>query len=328
MSEAPSLPGYPDPLASWYENAGVRSGVRRMLRAEQEHGKVFFPAGLVPHLGHEEVRALPPGHVRGLTIRHLYQFLLSTTHLETRIVNRAAELIATGRSGLDLPARVRLDAFKVYCDEGYHALYSLDVVDQVAAVTGIPIPPCDYGGLVGQVIDTGRRLLPGEPRLAALLQVVVFETLITAVLNEVPNDSSVVSTIREITRDHARDEGRHHRFFAAFLHELWAQLESSLRAPVAFAMPALIGRCLDWDVGPVRSSLRLAGLDEAAVERILHDCYTGADGQDRKRRITHSTVRLCESAGLLAIAGVEEEFAAHGLLDPGRSATDRSAIDR
>ncbi len=100
-----------------------------------------------------------------------------------RIVNRAAELIATGRCGLDLLARVRLAALKVYCDEGYHALYSLDIANQVATATGIPIPPCDYGGLVGQVI------------------------------NEVPNDSSVVSTIREITRDHARDEGRHHRFF-------------------------------------------------------------------------------------------------------------------
>jgi hypothetical protein len=314
-------------LASWYEKAGVRGGVRRLLRAEQEQGKVFFPAGLVPHLGHEEVRELPPGRARDLTIRHLYQFLLSTTHLETRIVNRAAELIATGQSGLDLPARVRLDAFKVYCDEGYHALYSLDLADQVATVTGIPIPPCDYGGVVGQVIDIGRRLLPGEPRLAALLQVVVFETLITAVLNEVPNDSSVVSTIREITRDHARDEGRHHRFFGAFLHELWTQLESSLRAPVALAMPALISGCLDWDVGPVRSSLRLAGLDEAAVERVLHDCYLGAEARDWKRQVASATVRLCESAGLLAIAGAEEEFAAHGLLDPRSSTTGRSAIE-
>ncbi len=317
MSKSFSPLGSPDALASWYESAGVRTGTRQMLRTEMEDGKVFFPARLVPHLAHDEVRSLPPERSQELTIRHLYQFLLSTTHLETRIVNSAAELIATGRSGLDLPVRARMDAFKVYCDEGYHALYSLDLADQVTAVTGVPIPPCDYGGLVGQVSETGRRSLPGEPRLAALLQVVVFETLITAVLNEVPSDTSVVGTIREVARDHARDEGRHHRFFGAFLHELWAQLDTSLRAPVARAMPALISDCLSWDVAPVRVSLRLAGLGEEAVDRVIQSCYLGPPAGHRKQQICRATVRLCESAGLLDIPGAEEEFAAHGLVGSG-----------
>lgn len=315
MVDRSAQPGYPDPLASWYRTAGVRTGARRLLRAEMEQGKVFFPARLVPHLAHEEVRSLPPGRLRELTIRHLYQFLLSATHLETRMVNRAAEMIATGGSGLDLCERIRLDAFKIYCDEGYHALYSLDLAEQVSAATGIPVPPCDYGALVSRVTELGHRLLPGEPRLAALLQVVVFETLITAVLNEVPADSSVVGTVREVTRDHARDEGRHHRFFGAFLHELWAQLDTSLRAPAALAMPALMTGCLSWDVEPVRGSLRLAGLHEQAIERVVRDCYLDPETDDRKRRICQATVRLCASAGLLAVPGAEEEFAAHGLLE-------------
>src|SRR5215831_4171220 len=117
MSNGFAPPGGSGALASWHESAGVRTGTRRMLRTEGEEGKVFFPAGLVPHLAHDQVRSLPPERSHELTIRHLYQFLLSTTHLETRIVNHAAELIATGRSGLDLPVRTQMDAFKVYCDE-------------------------------------------------------------------------------------------------------------------------------------------------------------------------------------------------------------------
>ena len=123
---------------------------------------------MVPYLAHDEVRLLPPGRQRELTVRHLYQFLLTTTHLETRMVNRAAEMIALGQSGVELPVQVRMDAFKVYCDEGYHALYSLDLADQIAAVTGIAVQPCDYGGLVTDVAEAGRRLMPGEPRLARL----------------------------------------------------------------------------------------------------------------------------------------------------------------
>jgi hypothetical protein len=97
--------------------------------------------------------------------------------------------------------------------------------------------------------------LPDEPHVARLVQVVVFETLITAVLNEVPSDQSVVSTVRSVLRDHARDEGRHHRFFAAFFHEFWAQLSPSVRSRLARVLPVLIRDCLDWDINPVRSSL-------------------------------------------------------------------------
>jgi hypothetical protein len=249
-------------------------------------------------------------------VRHLYQFLLSATHVETRIVNRAAEMIATNRSGLDLPVPVRLDAFKIYCDEGYHALYSYDLADQIAAVTGIPIPDCDYGGLVTRLEETGARLLPGEPRLVALLQVVVFETLITAVLNELPNDTSVITTVRDLMRDHARDEGRHHRFFTAFLHELWAQLDPSLRRPVALMLPAFIRACLLWDIDPVRTSLTLAGLDGPTADQVVHDCYRGEQGITRIQEICQATLRACQSAGVLDVPGARDEFAAYGLI-PG-----------
>jgi hypothetical protein len=266
----------------------------------------------VPYLRHEAVRGLPHGLRWELVIRHLYQFLFATAHLETRVVNRGAERIANGRAGLDLSLSDRLDAFKVYCDEGYHSLYSLDLADQVASVTGVAVPPWDYGGLVERLERSGQRLLPGEPVLAQLLQVVVFETLITAVLNEVPPDTSVVTVVRDVTRDHARDEGRHHRFFTRFFHSLWSQLDGSRRARVAAAMPSLIHDCLAWDVVPVRSSLLLAGLDEHTARSVVGDCY----GAARIAGVARATVRMCESAGVLDVPGAREEFAARDLL-PG-----------
>ncbi|MGH3992251.1 MAG: diiron oxygenase, partial [Pseudonocardiaceae bacterium] len=269
------------PFDTWYETAGVRSGFRRLFRDETDAGKVFFPARLVPYLAHEALAQATPQQQRELTIRHLYQFLLSTTHVETRIVNRAAERIANGRAGIELAMSVRLDAFKVYCDEGYHALYSLDLAEQIARETGIAIPPWDYGGFVDRLEQTGSRLLPDAPHLVSLLQCVVFETLITAVLNEIPPDPTVLTVVRELTRDHAQDEGQHHRFFAGFFHELWHQLDPCLREPIAHALPALIRACLTWDVEPATSSLLLAGVDPAAAREVVHDCYDGDVGLDR-----------------------------------------------
>ncbi|MGW1516626.1 diiron oxygenase [Streptomyces sp. NPDC002287] len=306
----------PGPLDRWYETAGVRGGVRRIFHAEAEQGRVFFPDALVPHLAHPEVKSLAPERIREVSVRHLYQFLHATTHLETRVVNGAAEPVANSNSGLHFPTALRMDAFKVYCDEGYHALYSLDLADQVAAVTGIAVPDVDYGGFVTALQDTGRRLLPEDPVLAGQLQAVVFETLITAVLNEVPQDPTVVSTVRELMRDHAKDEGRHHRFFSAFFLELWARLDGRRRVLAARALPAMIRAALDWDLEPVRVSLRLAGLDEERIEAVLADSYGGSAGVDRIQTISRSTLRLCAQAGAFDLPGVTDAFAAYGLRAP------------
>jgi hypothetical protein len=309
------------PFDRWYDTAGVRSGVRRMFADETDGeidaGKVFYPQHLVPYLAHEALTELTEAQRRMLTIRHLYQFLLSTTHLETRIVNTTAERIANNRAGLDLPNAARLDAFKVYCDEGYHALYSLDLADQIAAATGVAIPPWNYGGFVDRLEETGRHLLPGEPELVPLLQTVVFETLITAVLNEIPNDPSVITVVRELTRDHAKDEGHHHRFFARFFHELWANLEPRLREPVAHTLPALIQACLTWDVEPVHRSLTMSGVDSPTADLVVADAYaeSGANAD-----ICRATVRTFRSAGVLDVPGAEEAFAAHRLLTPSATA--------
>jgi hypothetical protein len=299
------------PFDRWYENAGVRSGVRRMYTEEAEHAKVFYPQDQVPYLAHEALADLPAAARREVTIRHLHQFLLSTTHLETRIVNTTAERIANGRAGLDLPNAMRMDAFKVYCDEGYHALYSLDLADQIATVTGVAIPPWDFGWFVDRLEETGQKLLPDEPALAPLLQTVVFETLITAVLNEIPNDPTVVTVVRDLTRDHAKDEGHHHRFFATFFHELWTNLDRHLREPVAHTLPALIHACLTWDVEPVRASLLMSGVDRATADEVVADAYASSGADPHTCR---ATVRTFRSAGVLDVPGAEEAFAAHGLI--------------
>jgi P-aminobenzoate N-oxygenase AurF len=309
------------PFDRWYETAGVRSGVRRTFHKSGE-GKVLFPARLVPHLAHPAVAALPEERRELLLQLHLYQFLMATTHLETRVVNVGAERIANGRAGLDLSAAMRMDAFKVYCDEGYHALYSLDLADQIAGSTAVPIPDWDFGGFVDRLAAAGRALLPDQPVLAQLIQVVVFETLITAVLNEAPAEPDLAEPVRVVLRDHARDEGRHHRFFSGFFHELWTGLDPSLRPRVARLLPALVEICMTADATPARAALLLAGLGEETAQQVMHDCYGAAADPGRIAEIARGTVAMCRSAGVLDVPGALEAFADHHLLPaPGPTPT-------
>ncbi|MEU6683558.1 diiron oxygenase [Streptomyces sp. NPDC046832] len=302
------------PLDGWYDKAGVRTDPRRVMARELEEGKTLFPHTLIPYLDHPLVAALEPEERYRITARHLYQYMQFTMHFETSVVNRAAERIANGTSGLPLPAATRLDAYKIYCDEAYHALYSLDVVEQVSGATGVAVPDYDFAPFLERLDGLGASVMPGETILVQLLQVVVFETLVTSILKDIPKDQTVVGTVREVVRDHAQDEGRHHAYFAAFFKELWHDLSPALRERASRCLPELVSRSLTPDLVPVRGSLRAAGLDEAAVSEVLADVYAPDKTRDGIRASARHTFQLFESVGVLDVPGARDSFMSAGLL--------------
>jgi hypothetical protein len=327
------------PLAGWFERAGVRhdphhlvadlhapsvvpgggnpigdteaSGIEAQLRA----GKTFFPLALMPHLTHPIVQALPPDRMRALAARHLYQYLTFTAQFESQVVNRATAQIAAGDTDIDLPIGARVDALKIYTDEGWHALCSLDLVAQLAAATRIPALPYDFRPYLARLDAVGADLLPGRPLLAQLLQVVVFETLVTSILSAVPADPTVLDVVRETVADHARDEGRHHAYFSAFFRELWAGLATSERTAAAQCLPQLIRRSLEPDLTATRATLLAAGLGPQRADTVLADSFPAEGrGAEIARSAKHS-IRLFRNCGVLDVPGGRDAFASAGLLD-------------
>ena len=302
-----------DPLLGWYEQAGVRHQQRRVLHEDRERGLMPFPEKDIPYLANGTVAALPAAERRALVTRHLYQYLLFTVHLETRVVNRGVAALAHDQIGYPVPPATRLDALKIYTDEGYHALYNLDVVQQIERATGVAALPYDFQPRLDRLDRTADRFLPGHPGLARLLQVVIFETVITSILAEVPHDPTVFRVVRTVVADHARDEVHHHAFFARFFRELWAQLPRTLRTAVAHAIPHLIDDCLRPDLDAVRASLRAAGLAPALVADVLHDSYPEAAVRDAVRAASRHTVRLCASVGAFDVPGAGDRLHELGL---------------
>ncbi|WP_019633401.1 diiron oxygenase [Actinomadura atramentaria] len=302
------------PLADWYDSAGVRTDPRRVLAGDLRAGRALFSEKLIPYLDHPHVARLGPERRREVVARHLYQYLAFTAHFETRVVNRAAERIANNRLGLATTTESRMDAFKIYCDEGYHALYSFDVIAQVERGTGIEARVGDFDPFLRQLDAIGSDALPGDAALAELLQVIVFETLVTSILRGIPNDRNVITVVRDIVRDHAEDEGRHHAYFSRFFTDLWASLGPGLRARTARCLPGLVHHSLAPDTAPVRASLLLAGLDEKAADEVVHDVYSPSAVREQVNRASRHTVQLFERTGVLDGAEAREGFAALGLV--------------
>jgi hypothetical protein len=111
------------------------------LQLETRH---WFPPAFLPYLAHPVIQAAGSACVARLSANHLVHFLDYTTLLEHRIVNRAVETIVHGELPAYVPTRMKNAALQLYTDEGYHALFSNQLAEQIAAfygITGRPVMP-------------------------------------------------------------------------------------------------------------------------------------------------------------------------------------------
>ncbi|HVT16321.1 MAG TPA: diiron oxygenase [Thermoanaerobaculia bacterium] len=311
--KAPSGPAYTPRLEDWYQRATVRVKPRRILREEEEMGKVYFSPDLLPFVHHPLLRERGPRIEREVLIRHLYHYLGFTCYLEHELVNIAARRIAGRDTDFELPPQMLFDAHKLYTDEGYHALFSEDMKLQIVAATGVlPLrtgPP--------QFLRWLRRQQEGHPpEAAAILETfaaVVAETLISATLVQLPRDERVVTAVRELVTDHAEDEAIHHHFFAALFRIAWPQLSARQREIVAPLLASFMLEFLQPDLPSIRHNLAAAGLNPQETELVLASSYPPDKVLDGIRRTARMTLRLFATCGLDADPRAADAFTAAGL---------------
>jgi hypothetical protein len=275
----------------------------------------FFPPELVPVAGHPRVKELPPQVFEEILVQHLYRYLDFTARLEHFVVNRTVLGIAHGTVGVRVPEDMRLDAFKMYCDEAYHALCAVDLARQVRRRTSMTPHLPDEPFFMRRLRQIQEET-PSEYRaLTELLFVIVSETLISASLAEVPSDGEVDASVRETIRDHAADEGRHHAYFAVFLHHLWGQMEREERRLAALLLPRLMDAFLHPDLEATHLELTGYGLSAESSWEILDEVYSPAVLSEHARSTSRQTRHYLEEIGVFDQPGVEEELRSYGFAD-------------
>lgn len=297
---------------AWDRVAGVRASPRRIFRDEREAGHQLFPGSELPYL--EVVRGeLPDGGPDYLAAQRLYEYLNFTLHLETRVVNRALLTLAQSDTGVDLTDRMRLDAYRIYTDEAYHATYTLDMIQQVAEETHhAPLP---YRFVVIDALDEAagevERLAPG---LAHLLQATVFETTVTSILAAIPHDSNVVGAVRDLIADHAADERRHHAYFARLFPQIWGGCDRVTRRAAGRYLAHVIATCLAPDIGHTTTMLVSAGVPVERADAVLASVFNPESVSARNRLIARHTLHLLAAHDVFDDAQISEAFAERRLL--------------
>ena len=319
---APAAPeegtAYRSPLASWHERASVRRAPRRILDTNGARHLLFSPE-MVPLATHPLVLASPPARSRRCSPSAFYRYLDFTTKLEHLVVNRTVAGIAHDEVGFEVPDEMAFDAYKIYCDEAYHALFAADLLRQARALSGITplLEPQPY--FIQRLRAIQAAVGQGLEPLVELLFVVCSETLITASLASMPDNPSVVEAVRDIVRDHAHDEGRHHAYFTAFLRILWLNLTPAMRREMGVLIPDLIDAFLRPDVTVLRVELAGYGLSCDDAEQVLAEVYADDVMRPSWAATASQTVFHFAEIGALDDPATRDAFAGRGFLPEGAS---------
>src|SRR5215203_1007912 len=291
-------------MHDWDNLAAVRTKPRRML-GEVSPGTLFYSPDLAPTVSQPAVISLGEDVQRPLLVQHLYGYMEFTAKLEHGHVNDIALRLAHGQAGVTLSPDMRFDAYRLYCDEAYHAVVAMDLTRQVERETGIiPLSGPDPAFLA-ELESLFAPLDSDDRAIARLLFVVVSETLITGSLTRIPRDRRVVDAVREAANDHAHDEGRHHAYFSSVLLAVWPQLSDAARARLGPLVAQFILLFLRPDLARIGVALVSCGLASESVGDVLAAAYPDSRLVAEARMTARATIALFERVGALAIPEIE-----------------------
>lgn len=304
-------------LGDWNTRAVVRTSEHTYSLPsdveQQLETRHWFPPAFLPYLEHPTVKSAGRAMAHRLSANHLVYFLDYTTLLEHRIVNRAVETIVHGELDVGVPQRMKKAALQLYTDEGYHALFSNNLAEQVAAHYGMVERP-----VMPQRIARLNALLDRTPdkhtSLAWFLTGFVSETIIAKELLDVCRDA-LVCGVEEMLRDHLADEARHSRYFCEVFHHLWLHLTSAQRTFCAARLLEIILIFFEVDEPWLRGSFRSAGLSETSCTDIVNGLSGVQVCLQRARSGASATLSALNKSGFFDLPFNRQLFTKAGLFD-------------
>lgn len=318
-----AAPAKPSPLQGfvyktkfkmWESRAAVRAKPRRVLEDEREAGRLFFPPELVPVASHPLVRDRGGDAVDEILLQRLHVYLDFTAELEQMAVNPVTQRISRKKLGFEIPDAMAFDAYKICTDESWHAQFSDDLQRQIVDATGVA-PRAHAEPQFFQRLEAMEAGAPPEIKgLPSVFFTIVSETLISAILSDIPHDERVVSAVRELVADHAEDEGRHHAFFAQLFGCVWPQLSATERRLVGRLLPQLVLAFLEPDYSALATVLGRSGLSDEEVRGVIEESHPRKDVVAGISQDAKATLRLFRQYGVFDDPETRDAFLEAGLI--------------
>ncbi|UVJ43809.1 diiron oxygenase [Pseudomonas sp. LS1212] len=307
----------PSTLGDWDQSSSVRSrpnayDIHALTDAEIMK-KDWFPPAMLTYLQHPFFKSADPDSIRKLLASHLVYFLDYTTILEHKIVNRAVEIVVHDSLGIIPPLEMRAAGLQLYTDEGYHALFSDQLAEQVAkryAYKRFISSPARIDAIFELINTVDAKNID----LVYFLAGFVSETIIAKELSSITNDQ-LVTPVYMMFRDHLYDEAKHCRYFTIVFMHFWQNMTSEQRDFTALTLPKIIKIYFKTDIPWLEKSLLIAGVPVGVTTEILGHLSDNKITSKAIQSGATSTILAIKKSGMLDSNHYRNIFIAEGIID-------------
>ncbi len=292
----------------WDSKAGVRSNPQdynlNLSKENDKNGsaKSWHLDSYSAILSHDELSSLSEEDKEFVRGTQLLEFVTKQAVFEVDCVNFVANKLALGKYKYTLTENIRLDAFKVYTDEGYHAYYTQKIANQIRDHYGIGESDIDpyIKGYFEKIDKLVSQFGEQHTELCMLVLVIAAEAQIVSDISR-EMKQIVHEPIRVMFKDHMIDEAFHAQFFHLVFENVWPQLSAEeaeimgkmfCDAMVILATPR---------VDIYYYSLAKLGIQKEVITRCISDTY-----HTQEWRTTRIKERMVPTVNLLRKNGVFE----------------------
>ena len=307
----------PCTLPDWDTKASVRTDHSPYaLPADLEYQlgeRHWFVPDFMPYLDHPDIVLAGPSVSRRLEANQLVYFLDYTTVLEHKLVNRAVETLVHNELSVPVPREMKNAALQLYTDEGYHALFSNQIAEQVAELYSID-NRSRPARRIRRLLARAKACSPADEALGWFLIGFVSETIIAKELLSAVR-LPLVSTVLRMFKSHLADEARHSRYFCDVFSHLWPLLDDDQRTHTATQLLAILEIFFESDTRWLKESLASVDLHTDTLEHITTRLQQPQALQQRVRSGAKVTLQALFSAGFFNIAHNRRLFQNAGYID-------------
>lgn len=298
----------------WDKTSSVRCKPKRILMPEHIGDAYFFPPESAPFLEHPLLSDIGDEEKRTILIHQLYSYLNFTQYLEHEAICVVSYNIAMKKYSFNIPHLLCVNARKVYVDEVYHWMFSIDFAEEIEALTGVKNLCENEPRFLRTLGELTRGLTDGQKHLALLFFTTIAETLITPTMGKFPKDKRLVLPVRELIDDHSVDELRHLKYFIELFHLIWEQIDLVDKHVLCLLLPKMLYSYFEPDFDRITQMLKSMDLSDENIQKIISDTYPKNKVVENVMVSSTATIKLFRDVGMFNDSDVKCAFHKQGFL--------------
>lgn len=318
--ELESVSRYQKYFDKWDDVSAVRSksNVYRFndycLKNELKDKRWFLPAGVLI-LNHPLLKNIDQPQEQYILGRFLLQFLEYGTLMEHEFVNTTLAELALGERGIPVPDRMRIDGFKIYTDEAYHACFNMEATQQIRDYIGLS--KSDAWPLKNSRLEGLRKLIPNSNDKASFLVrfgiAAISETIAAKELAE-SMKGIVIDPIYNLFVDHAEDEKKHCMYFSTLFDVVWNYLSHEEKIFLGCYFPKILKSFVAINTTALHDILQIIDVDKEAANSIISDSYPQSFSVNRALSVASVTFRVFDRLNIYSIPEIKSAFIQEGFM--------------